>query len=265
MSDFWPDQVILLEISERILISAILLALLIILSFWQRIRMETLFFVSFFRGLIQIVLMASFLIIVFALETLWILYSILLLMCVVAALTANQRLGRSGMLKLELLAITIASLSIMSLVVAIGIIPPEGAYIIPMGGMVISNVMVITLIVLERLVSDIQKAKGRIEAALALGDTPKNAIKGILKNSYRAGLLPSTNRVAVLGIVTIPGLMSGMIIGGANPIVAAVYQVIAFLMILSAGFIGSIIASNLCLNHLFTEEDQLNLDMVIPR
>jgi len=133
-----------------------------------------------------------------------------------------------------------------------------------MGGMVISNVMVITLIVLERLISDVQKSKGKIEAALALGDTPQNAIKGILKDSYRAGLLPSTNRVAVLGIVTIPGLMSGMIIGGANPIVAAVYQFVAFLMILSAGFIGAIIASYLCLNHLFTEEDQLYIAMVIP-
>jgi putative ABC transport system permease protein len=260
MSDFWPEQVILLEISERITLSAILLALLLILSFWQKIRLEKLILVSFLRGLIQIVLMASFLVIIFALETLWLLYSILLFMCVFAALTANQRLGRSGMLKIEILAITPASLLIMSLVVTLGIIPPEGAYIIPMGGMVISNVMVISLIVLERLLSDIQKSKGQIEAALALGDSPQNAIKGILKDSYRAGLLPSTNRVAVLGIVTIPGLMSGMIIGGANPIVAAVYQVIAFLMILSAGFIGSIIASYLCLNQLFTEEDQLKFE-----
>jgi putative ABC transport system permease protein len=206
--------------------------------------------------------MALFLIVLFALEDLLILYAVLIFMCLFAAFTANQRVRTFKMFGILLFAISVGGLSIMTLVIGIGIIEPKGEFIIPMGGIVISNVMIILMISLERLIADVQKSKGTIESALALGDTPQNAVKIFLRDSFRAALMPSTNRVSVLGIVTIPGLMAGMIIGGANPIEAAIYQVIIFLMIMAGGLIGSIICTHLFLNRLFTEEDQLNLVML---
>ncbi|MFX0061861.1 MAG: ABC transporter permease [Candidatus Hermodarchaeota archaeon] len=257
-----PDSEVLVDVFQRIVVSMILLAILVILSFWQKIQMEKSFVVSVIRGIIQIVIMALFLIVIFALQQLLVLYGVMLFMCLFAAFTANQRMKYPGMFGLLLFTITISGLSIMTLVIAIGIIPSIGEFIIPMGGMVISNVMVILLISLERLSADIEKSKGKIEAALALGDTPRNAVKPILRDSFRAALMPSTNRVAVLGIVTIPGLMAGMIIGGAEPLVAAIYQVIIFLMLMAGGLIGSVIGAHLFLNRLFTKEDQLDLVML---
>ncbi len=257
-----PDSEVLVDVFRRIVLSMILLAVLVVLSLWQRIQMEKSFIVSVIRGIIQIVIMALFLIVIFRLQELLLLYGVMLFMCLFAAFTANQRVKYPGMFGLLLFTITVSGLPIMTLVIVTGIIPPIGEFIIPMGGMVISNVMVILLISLERLFADIEKSKGRIEAALALGDMPRNAVKSILRDSFRAALMPSTNRVAVLGIVTIPGLMAGMIIGGADPLVAAIYQVIVFLMLMAGGFIGSIIGAYLVLNRLFTEEDQLNLVML---
>ncbi|MFX1534623.1 MAG: ABC transporter permease [Promethearchaeota archaeon] len=257
-----PDSEVLVDVFRRIVLSMILLAVLVVLSLWQRIQMEKSFIVSVIRGIIQIVIMALFLIVIFRLQELLLLYGVMLFMCLFAAFTANQRVKYPGMFGLLLFTITVSGLPIMTLVIVTGIIPPIGEFIIPMGGMVISNVMVILLISLERLFADIEKSKGRIEAALALGDMPRNAVKSILRDSFRAALMPSTNRVAVLGIVTIPGLMAGMIIGGADPLVAAIYQVIVFLMLMAGGLIGSIIGAYLVLNRLFTEEDQLNLVML---
>jgi putative ABC transport system permease protein len=253
------EQNVMMSIFQRLITSMILLAILVVLSLWQRMHMEKSFIVSFVRGVIQIVIMALFLIIIFALEELLILYGVLLFMCIFAALTADKQLKISGMFGLLLFAITVSGLSVMTFVILVGIIEPVGVFVIPMGGIVISNVMVIILIALERLIADIQKSKGRIEAALSLGDTPQSAVKNILRDSFRAALMPSTNRVAVLGVVTIPGLMAGMIIGGANPIEAAIYQVIIFLMLMAGGLIGSIITAYLFLNRLFTKEAQLNL------
>lgn len=230
-----------------------------LLSYWQKIKLERIFIWSFVRGFIQILLMASILIIIFELEELLILYGVLIFMCVFAAYTVKNRFPYTNIFKLELIAITSGSISIMVIVTVLGIIPAYGSFIIPMGGMVIANVMVMTTIVLERIIADFKKSKGSIEAALSLGDTPWNSVKSILKESFRAGLLPTTNRVAVLGIVTIPGLMSGMIIGGINPIIAAVYQIIIFLMILAAGFIGEILIGFLFIKELFTPEDQLQM------
>ena len=97
-----------------------------------------------------------------------------------------------------------------------------GSFVIPVGSMVIFFAMRESGVALERLKSDLLKSKGEIEAALALGATPTRSIQVLLRDSFRASLVPTINRVAVLGIVTIPGLMSGMIIGGASPIEAAV-------------------------------------------
>jgi putative ABC transport system permease protein len=221
--------------------------------------MEKIFIWSFTRGFVQILLMASVLIFIFELRDMLILYGVLLFMCVFAAYTAKNRFPYPNIFKLELIAITTGSIIVMVIVTTLPIIEREGTYIIPMGGMVIANVMVMTTIVLERIIADIKKSRGVIEAALSLGDSAWNSIKPILKESFQAGLLPTTNRVAVLGIVTIPGLMSGMIIGGMNPIIAAIYQVIIFLMILAAGFIGEILIGFLFIKELFTPEDQLRI------
>ncbi|MFX1520736.1 MAG: ABC transporter permease [Promethearchaeota archaeon] len=257
--DVLPEQIVLMDIFQRIITSMILLAILIVLSLWQRMHMEKSFIVSFARGIIQIVIMALFLIIIFALEELLIIYGVLLFMCIFAAFTADKQLKVPGMFGILLFAITVGGLSIMTFVIFVGIIEPVGVFVIPIGGIVISNVMIIILIALERLIADSQKSKGKIEAALSLGAPPRNAVKYLLRDSFRAALMPSTNRVAILGVVTIPGLMAGMIIGGTNPIVAAIYQVIIFLMLMAGGLIGSIITAYLFLNRLFTKEDQLNI------
>ena len=249
------DEGLVTDTVVRITVSVILLVMIVFLSYWQNVNLEKKFLINFARGLIQIVIMASFLLLLFEIENIFLLFGYLVFMCLFAALTAKGKFKVANIFKIQFIAISVAGLKIMGLVVLTVIIPAEGEFIIPMGGMVISNVMVINGIFMNRLISDMKKAKG--EAALALGDSPENSIKSIIIDSYKAGLVPSTDRVAVLGIVTIPGLMSGMIIGGENPVVAAVYQVIIFLMILSSGFIGQIITGKLLLKEFFTEEDQL--------
>ncbi|MFX0092483.1 MAG: ABC transporter permease, partial [Candidatus Hodarchaeota archaeon] len=107
MFDVLSDPNLLIDIFRRIIVSAILLVFIIILSLWQRIKMERVFLTSFIRGLIQIILMALVLIILFDLGNLWILYGVLLFMCVFAAYTANRRFNYPGMFATQLLAITV--------------------------------------------------------------------------------------------------------------------------------------------------------------
>jgi putative ABC transport system permease protein len=249
------------------MISLILLVFIVILSYWKNINMERDFIFSFARGFFQIVLTGFILTIIFDIENIFLLYGVMLFMSGFAAHTGLTRYdyGNLNNFKIQFGAITMASMTIMIIVPLIGIIPTSGEFLIPMGGTIISNTMVITNISLERLYSDVKKSRGKIEAALALGDTPNNAITPIIRESFRAGLKPSTNRVAILGIVTIPGYMSGMIIGGIEPVVAAIYQVIIFLMILAAGFIGEIISAYLFEKELFTDADQLRPDLIHKR
>jgi putative ABC transport system permease protein len=258
-----------LNILVRIALSAVLLIVILALSFWQNINMEKMFIWSFFRGFIQIILLGSILELVFELDKIWLLIIVLLIMCLFAAFTTSRKYPYPKIFPIMLVAITSSSLLIMTFVMLSGLFipvfegiipyPPVGEYVIPMGSMVISNTMGISGIIIERTKSDILKSKGRIEAALALGDSPSNAIKTVMFDSYRSGLIPIINRVSLLGIVVIPGLMSGMIIGGVHPIEAAVFQIVIYLMIISSAFLSSIIATTLFTKAFFTSEQQFDL------
>jgi putative ABC transport system permease protein len=182
-------------------------------------------------------------------------------MVIFSAFTARQNYEYFDILKSELIALTLGGMSIMILVATLGIVEPTGEFLIPMGGMVISNAMVWTTMTTERLTSDFLKNKDLIEVSLSLGASGKEAIQKFLHDALKTPFNPSINRVAILGIVSIPGLLAGMIIGGENPIVAAVYQVIIFMMIQSAGLISVIIVTRLLINQFFTSNDQINYSL----
>ncbi len=250
-SEFW-------EILIRILLSGTLLFFLLFIAFWQQLQMTRTIIISYVRGLIQIVLLALVLVLIFNLRNLVIIYLYMLGMAIFSALTARQHYRYVDILKIEIVALSVGGLGVMGLVTILGIIEPTGEYLIPMGGMVISNAMIWTTMTSERLTSDFIKNQGLIEASLSLGASPRMAIHNLLQDAFKTPFNPSINRVAILGIVSIPGLLAGMIIGGENPIVAAVYQVIIFLMIQSAGLIAVIIVTYLLINKFFTSVDQIN-------
>ncbi|MFW9997144.1 MAG: ABC transporter permease [Candidatus Odinarchaeota archaeon] len=251
----------LVEMFLRILLATIFLVFLILVSKWQKMGMGRAYIISFTRGFIQLILVAFILEIIFDLEELTLLIIALVVMSLLAAQSSAQQFpGYPNVLIIQAMSITVSSIVVMGISSTIGIIDLVGEFVIPMGGMVISNAMVISGIVLERIFSDISKQKGQIEAALSLGASVNQACQPILREAFRAGVLPSTNRVAILGIVSIPGLMSGMIIGGMEPIIAAIYQIIIFLMILAAGVIAELIAGYYFVKQLFTKQYQLKYE-----
>jgi len=248
---------------QRYLAAMILLAVLIIITKWQGIGIGNKLIVGTIRGTIQIVLMALILVYIFALSDLIVIFGVLTFMGVFAAYTARSNLERiPGVMRATLPAILVGALSVMAVTIALEIIDwrsGPGEFIIPMGGMVIGNCMVLTSLVIDRMWSNAQKQRSLLETALALGATPMQATELTIRESIRSGLLPNLNRYASLGIVSIPGLMSGMIIGGVNPLEAALYQVIIFIMIFLAGMIAALITSRLFLREMFNERAQLTV------
>jgi len=112
-------------------------------------------------------------------------------------------------------------------------------YFIPLGGMVIGNSMNAIAIALERLLSELRKRRLEVEALLCLGANYKEASSDILRNAMRAGMIPSINSMMGVGIVFIPGMMTGQIIAGANPLQAVRYQIIVMIMLVGSTAIGS--------------------------
>ena len=128
---------------------------------------------------------------------------------------------------------------------------------IPIGSMLIANAMITTSLALERLRSEIESNIGYIETALALGASTKDAASIYLQTAVKASLIPRIDTMRSLGIVWIPGLMTGMLLAGSDPVQAALYQFVIVALILASGMISSLCCALLCRPQLFTKAEQL--------
>jgi len=110
----------------------------------------------------------------------------------------------------------------------------EPRYFIPIAGMIIGNSMTGVALGVERLIGDIKAKKQLIEGALMLGATPKAATQEITKAIFTSAIMPTINSMVGMGIIFIPGMMTGQILAGASPLIAIEYQIAIMLAILGS-------------------------------
>lgn len=135
----------------------------------------------------------------------------------------------------------------------------EPRYFIPLGGMVIGNSMNAIAIALERMLGEMRTRQSEIEMRLCLGADSIEASKDIVKNAMQAGMIPSINSMMAVGMVFIPGMMTGQILGGSDPIIAIKYQIVVMVMITGATSIGTLMTILLVRKRCFNKAGQLIL------
>lgn len=118
----------------------------------------------------------------------------------------------------------------------------EPRYVIPIAGMVLGNSMTGIALALERVFADLDARSGEVLALTALGASPWEAAHSSVRDALRAGLIPTINSMAAAGIVFIPGMMTGQILAGADPVTATGYQIVVMLMVAAATALGSVLA-----------------------
>ena len=139
----------------------------------------------------------------------------------------------------------------------------EPQYAIPLLGMMLGNTMNGISIGLDRLTQTVWEQRTVIEARLMIGHEWTKAIEAIRRESIRSGLIPIMNSMAVAGIVSIPGMMTGQILGGSIPLVAIKYQIAIMLSIFYTEYFSTILAIVFSLKVGFNELDVLNQDIFI--
>ena len=153
------------------------------------------------------------------------------------------------------------SIALFALVVVVGNQPwYQPQYAIPLLGMLLGNTMNGIALALDRLTQSAWEQREVIEARLVLGHSAGEALSGIRQQVYRTGLIPIINAMAAAGVVSLPGMMTGQILAGAEPVEAVKYQImIMFLITGGAGF-GTFVAVHLGVRRLFDERQRLRLD-----
>lgn len=154
---------------------------------------------------------------------------------------------------------TLASL-IYFILVVINLSPwYEPRYFIPIAGMIIGNSMTGISLGVSRLVDGMNTQKNLVEAALMLGATPKAASKHIVNNAFDSAIIPTINSMVGMGIVFLPGLMTGQILSGVSPVTAIEYQIAIMLGIVGSVSLTVIIFVELGYKTFFNHEHQLEL------
>ncbi len=109
-------------------------------------------------------------------------------------------------------------------------------YFVPISGMALGNALKSNIISLNRLLWVLREERGKYEYAIALGATRWEALKPHIKETLMASTKPTIASIATIGLVSLPGMMTGQILGGSFPTVAIKYQIAVMILILSSDF-----------------------------
>jgi len=132
-------------------------------------------------------------------------------------------------------------------------------YFIPLGGMIIGNSMNALAIAIDNWFEGLKKERERVELYLCLGATPVEATTENFKEAVRAGMIPSINALMSVGVVFIPGMMTGQVLAGVDPLIAVKYQIVIMLLLVGSTAISTILALHFVRKRSFSRNETLLL------
>lgn len=251
-----------------ILIALILILIPVVISFQSRLAIEKDILIGTVRTFIQLMIIGYILKYLFTFKKWYFVLLMIAIMAIVAGYNAvrRQKTKISGLFPIVTLSIFLgAGITMATLIVLILRVKPwyEPQYLIPISGMMLGNSMNATTLAVDRMIGEAKSRRWEIEAALALGASPLKAVNPLLKDTARAAMMPTINAMMVVGIVQLPGMMTGQIIGGVAPEQSVRYQIIIMYMLASSVTISCITIIYLFYHKLFSKDEQLNFDLLL--
>ncbi len=198
------------------------------------------------RTFVQLVVMGYALRVVFGLDAAWLTLGVFLLTIVFAARIVRGRVKeRDVAFGLPTFAAMAGSYTLVTFVVLRVVLQADPwwlpHYFLPLGGMVVGNSMSAAALALERLFSDLRSHRAEVELRLCLGAGATEASREVVRDAVRAGMIPSINAMMGVGLVFIPGMMTGQILAGADPLVAVRYQIVVMLMLAGSTALSTVL------------------------
>ncbi len=233
-------------------------------SIYLKLNLEKDMLVGTIRTFLQLFLLGYVLKIVFALNNPWVVLLLFSFMIIFAARIISSRVTEKGIpYFLPVLASMFLSYMVInSFVMAVIVqVKPwyQPIYFIPIGGMIIGNSMNAISIAMNNWFEGLKKERDRVELYLSLGATPIESSKKNFKEAIKSGMIPSINALMSVGVVSIPGMMTGQILAGVSPLIAIKYQIVIMLLIVGSTAMSTIFAMHIVRRISFTINHQLKV------
>lgn len=137
--------------------------------------------------------------------------------------------------------------------------------LIPLLGIILGNVMNGVSVSLNALSTAIVRERPAIEGRLALGTDRHTALKPLQRSALRSGMIPIINQMSAAGVITLPGMMTGQILAGMDPLEAAKYQILLLFLLSGGAGLGALGAIYVATWRITDERDRLRLDRLAQR
>jgi len=252
-------------------IDLVIAALLVLtaggVSLLLRLDMEKRLFIASLRTVIQLLLVGYILKYVFQINHSFGVLGISILMIYIASRTGVRRSSRKydGITSQSFLSLLFCALitTIVVTSVIIGVEPwYKPQYFIPLLGMILGNSLTGISLCLDQFLQDLDLHRDEIEMELAHGASRWEAAQRPLREAIRRGMIPIINTMMVVGIVSLPGMLTGQILQGGDPFEAAKYQIVVMFMIAAASTMGSMGIALLSYRILFNKNHQLEYEKI---
>ncbi|ALH97813.1 TPA: iron export ABC transporter permease subunit FetB [Staphylococcus aureus] len=240
-------------------LTALLLVIPIIISYKEGLHIIKDLIVATVRAVVQLIILGFLLHYIFKINDKW-----LLVLCVfVIIVNASwNTISRSSpvmhhVFLISFVAIFVGTALPLAGTIATGAIQFTANEVIPIGGMLANNGLIAINLAYQNLDRAFVQDGTNIESKLSLAATPKLASKGAIRESIRLAIVPTIDSVKTYGLVSIPGMMTGLIIGGVPPLQAIKFQLLVVFIHTTATIMSALIATYLSYGQFFNARHQL--------
>ena len=241
----------------EVALSMLLVAVAVVISRVRRVGLEGDMTVALVRSFAQLLAVGYVLEVVFDSHRGFMVLALAVMVGTAAWTSGRRAKAVPGARGVAAAAIAVAAVGTLGLVLMLGIVPAQPRAVIPLGSMVLSNAMVAASLVMTRLRDDLAMSRREVEAHLSLGRTSREAALPWVRQALRAGMLPIVENTKVVGLVALPGAMTGMILAGAPPLDAIKLQLVVMYLLLGGNAFAALVAGELTVRRLFTPDHQL--------
>jgi len=241
-----------------------------VISMMLQLKLEKQLTIGAVRTILQLLIVGYVLKFVFKMESP---YIVVLLTLVMVGSATRAAVGRSKLaypgIKMQSFLTLTASGLLTSFVVTSAVVQVHPwyrpQYLIPLMGMILGNSLTGISIALDQLLTDLTDRANLIEMELAHGASAWEAARAPLHDAVRRGMIPTINGMMVVGIVSLPGMMTGQILAGSDPVEAVKYQIVVMFMLSAATALGCMMITLLAYRKLFNDRQQLERGLITKR
>ncbi|BAW07249.1 ABC transporter permease [Nocardia seriolae] len=238
--------------------SLLLVALAAVIAYRQQLHLARELVIAAARAGVQLVAVGAILLILFRHTGLPGALGWVVLMILIAGQVAGCRgAGLPHAVRSATIGVAFGSSITLGSLLVLGIISTQARVVVPVGGMIVSAAMQSTGIALRRLVEDARRGRDAVEALLALGLSAHRSFLPSQRSALRTAMIPSIDSTKVVGLITLPGAMTGLILAGVDPLTAIRYQIVVMYMLLAATTLAALAATRVAERTLFDGAQRL--------